>query len=135
MGKRLEPSDTRQLRGPRLFKYNLDITGEKYGEWTVISRLHNSRWLCRCVCGNESSVPVGDLRSGRSRGCRPCRCIAGLYNRTHGKKNTRLHRIWTGMKQRCRNEKFPAYVDYGGRGIDVCPEWAESFEAFYTWAL
>jgi hypothetical protein len=36
----------------------LDLTGNKYGEWTVIRRERTSKdfyhyWLCRCKCGKE----------------------------------------------------------------------------------
>ncbi len=41
-----------------------------------------------------------------------------------------LYYIWTGIIQRCRNEKHPRYGDWGGRGIRVCDEWAASYEAF-----
>ena len=34
------------------------------------------------------------------------------------------------MKQRCQNVNAPHYADYGERGIKICPEWIESFEAF-----
>lgn len=34
------------------------------------------------------------------------------------------------MKTRCSNPAFNAYAYYGGRGIAVCPRWADSFEAF-----
>ena len=48
------------------------------------------------------------------------------------KKNERccskLYRIWAAMKQRCDNQKNPAYANYGGRGISVCERWSESFE-------
>ena len=51
--------------------------------------------------------------------------------------NTRLHRTWNSMKQRCSNPKFKQYKDYGGRGITVCPEWAsrDGFVSFAKWAL
>jgi hypothetical protein len=39
------------------------------------------------------------------------------------------------MKDRCYNEKTKAYKDYGGRGITVCDEWRNDFEAFLKWAL
>lgn len=45
---------------------------------------------------------------------------------------SREWRIWSGMKQRCLNKRFPAYPDYGGRGIGICERWAESFTAFLT---
>lgn len=38
--------------------------------------------------------------------------------------------IWAGMKVRCLNPKSKFYPNYGGRGITVCDEWKESFEAF-----
>jgi hypothetical protein len=50
------------------------------------------------------------------------------------KKQTRLYRIWCGMKSRCRNPKFPRYPDYGGRGIVICQEWND-YIAFREWAL
>jgi hypothetical protein len=34
------------------------------------------------------------------------------------------------MKQRCLNPNRERFKRYGGRGIDIYPEWAESFEAF-----
>ena len=48
---------------------------------------------------------------------------------------TRLYRIWEGMKQRCYNTNRPAYRIYGGRGITVCDEWKNSFQAFYKWSM
>lgn len=40
------------------------------------------------------------------------------------------------MLDRCYNEGNEHYQRYGGRGITVCPEWKESFAAFYQdmWA-
>lgn len=37
---------------------------------------------------------------------------------------------WSGMKDRCHNPLSLGYARYGGRGITVCDEWRESFEAF-----
>lgn len=39
------------------------------------------------------------------------------------------------MKERCCCPTIPAYRNYGGRGISVCDEWLNSFEAFYDWAM
>lgn len=54
---------------------------------------------------------------------------------THGMSNTRLYRIWTGIKSRCYNPNEPNYKHYGARGITMCEEWRNDFLAFYTWAM
>lgn len=53
----------------------------------------------------------------------------------HGKKGTRLYRIWLQMKNRCYNAKTSRYPDYGGRGIRVCDEWLHDFQAFWDWSM
>jgi hypothetical protein len=37
------------------------------------------------------------------------------------------YRVWTDMKSRCSNSQHHAYRNYGGRGIEVCARWKESF--------
>lgn len=54
--------------------------------------------------------------------------------RTHGDTGTRLYRIWKSMKCRCLCPSYPPYKRYGARGINVCEDWAKSYEAFRTWA-
>lgn len=56
--------------------------------------------------------------------------------KTHGEttKNSRLYRIWAGMKARCNNPKNPRFYAYGGKGITVCTEWLE-YLPFKQWAL
>lgn len=39
------------------------------------------------------------------------------------------------MKQRCYNENNTRYKHYGGRGIAVCDEWRNNFQAFYDWSM
>lgn len=53
----------------------------------------------------------------------------------HGLSNHPLNHTWITMKQRCYNPKHPHYKNYGGRGVKVCKEWADSFMAFYNWAI
>jgi hypothetical protein len=43
---------------------------------------------------------------------------------------TPIAAVWRAMIARCHNEKNGAYYRYGGRGIQVCQRWRESFEAF-----
>ena len=50
--------------------------------------------------------------------------------RRHGGTGTPEYLAWKDMKQRCTWPSLAQWKDYGGRGITVCREWMESFEAF-----
>lgn len=39
--------------------------------------------------------------------------------------------VWNTMIQRCHNPKSQSYAKYGGRGIQVCQRWRDSFLAFW----
>lgn len=39
------------------------------------------------------------------------------------------------MKGRCYNPKNRSYKHYGGRGIKICDEWLNNFNAFYDWSM
>jgi hypothetical protein len=39
------------------------------------------------------------------------------------------------MRERCYYPKENRYAQYGGRGITVCDEWKNDFQAFYDWAM
>ena len=43
--------------------------------------------------------------------------------------------MWRAMIDRCYNPNNQAWLRYGGRGISVCQEWLDSFDAYATWAL
>ena len=53
----------------------------------------------------------------------------------HGLSETRLYKIWSNMKQRCYNENATSYNYYGEKGITICDEWLNDFQAFYDWAM
>lgn len=50
------------------------------------------------------------------------------------KKYHRIYRTWTNMKNRCNNNKYPGYKNYGGKGIIVCREWY-TYKNFELWAM
>lgn len=58
----------------------------------------------------------------------------GKYKARHGMYGTKLYHIWNGIRNRCLNPKNKDYANYGGRGIDICPEWDEP-EKFFGWAF
>lgn len=123
----------------------IDLTGQRFGRLTVIERVENApnrarQWLCLCDCGKETIVVSSSLNSGRTRSC-GCLSIQKASERivslstTHGRSKTRLYSIWCGMKNRCKNTTHQAYSNYGGRGITVCEDWLNDFNAFYDWAM
>ena len=122
-----------------------NLTGKTFGQLTVIERVYpdnlskkHTYWKCKCRCGNETTVTSNHLMTGHTRSC-GCshNKLKGensvLYR--HGKRNTRLYRIWSGMKSRCLNKNNVKYKNYGARGIKVCDEWKNDFMAFYNWAI
>ena len=51
-----------------------NITGNKFGKWTVIERQEKNlygqyNYLCRCECGNEKIISKRYLTEGRSKSC------------------------------------------------------------------
>lgn len=113
----------------------INMTGQRFGRLLVIAEAGRDdrkvTWLCRCDCGNESTVRGSYLRSGHTTSC-GCwkREVPGTWSLKHGQSNTRLYKIWRGMVRRTTEPNYPDYPHYGGRGITVCAEWRESFEAF-----
>jgi len=47
----------------------------------------------------------------------------GLTSRSHGLSKHPSYYRWFNMVDRCENPNHPAYPNYGGRGISVCPQW------------
>ena len=115
--------------------------GDKFNNLTVISYLENSKYLCRCDCGNLKVAVSYNLLHNITRncGCSVKRYTVGLGIKRgpykHGKYKTRLYSIYAAMKDRCFNKKSRAYKYYGGRGITVCDEWKNDFMNFYNWAI
>lgn len=94
------------------------------------------KFLCQCDCGNQTTVRMSDMKSGRTQscGCVNIEKISAL-KRTHNLHHTNLYSRWKGMKKRCYNPNEPQFRDWGGRGIKVCDEWLNNFKAFYDWAM
>lgn len=119
----------------------LDLMHQKFGKLTVIDsapndKHGNKRWKCQCECGNITFVDSHTLVSGRSKSCGCVHSeLAKNLNASHKMSNTRLYHCWIDMKSRCYNPKNKCFDIYGGRGISVCKEWKNDFEAFYNWSV
>jgi hypothetical protein len=86
--------------------------------------------VCQCDCGEVFARPVGKLP--RSNVCeRFCRL---RRPKPKGPTGHPLYNTWNSIIYRCFNPKCQAYYRYGGRGITMCDEWRESFDAFIAWA-
>ena len=118
-----------------------DLTNEKFGKLRVIRYYGSNKngralWLCQCDCGNTKIILGNSLLSKFTQSC-------GCYNKEEAKKrrikhnmsNSKLYKVWQGMKTRCYNPNFMYYKNYGGRGIKICNEWLKDFKNFYYWSI
>ena len=72
-----------------------DITGQRFGRLIAIKRVDNTCtgqvcWLCRCDCGNKTTVRSNGLCSGNTKSCG---CLQkDIFSQEKGSKN----RNWKG---------------------------------------
>ncbi len=116
----------------------IDLTGQKFGRLTVVEYSHTkdgvAYWRCLCDCGNASIVRGPSLREGNTQSC-GCLQKEKRFQFKHGQSYTRIYRIWQGMIHRCYDKNSINFRNYGGRGITVCDEWKNNFQAFHDWAM
>lgn len=113
------------------------IFGQRFGQLLVledgpdiVGHSRKYRTLkCLCDCGNEKIIPRGSIVLGTTKSC-GCFKKSGVARKTHGLTNTSEYTTWKGMKARCSVPTHRQFGYYGGRGINVCDRWANSFENF-----
>jgi hypothetical protein len=108
----------------------IDITGKKFGSWTVIDISEKSpeyTWNVKCDCGTNAVVAGSQLRKGRSKSC-GCQI---RYHKTHGMSGTITYSSWRSMIKRCHDPNHDQYPRYGGSGINVCKRWLD-FSQFFN---
>lgn len=119
----------------------IDIAGMRRGMLTAIrytghqDKDRNAIWIAKCDCGQYRTVKASSFKRGDYFSCG---CSLKEYTHKYGDESVtdiRLYTIYGSMKQRCYNKNHLHYKNYGGRGITVCNEWLNSFEAFMRWAL
>lgn len=119
-----------------------DLQGLVFGRLTVLARSprnsgRRTYWFCRCSCGTLCERDGAGLRRGSINSCGCFRrekitCMKTIHGyAAAGRRRSRIYRIWNAMRMRCSKTSQPHYERYGGRGIYVCDEWANSFEAFF----
>jgi hypothetical protein len=130
-------------KGPQLERQTPIIFGQRYGSLVVIEEApakHCGKYRvrmvkCLCDCGFETITRFEYLKCGHTKSC-GCNIkkISAKVRTTHGQSKTRLHGIWAGMLNRCRNKNVKSYKYYGAKGVHVCDEWL-NFANFMDWAI
>lgn len=89
----------------------IDLTGQRFGRLTVIERAENkgkqTRWRCKCDCGNETIIRSTDLTSGASKSC-------GCLRLEKSIERAKIYFKDTGIKY---NKKYNRYDLSGEFGI------------------
>lgn len=114
---------------------------------SIIGKITNNRrladvpvLLCRCSCGNYFLTTENAVLGGHAAYCGPnCMSRPGKHAKipkvkTLSYEEKRLRTVWGNMIRRCTSPAENDWKNYGGRGIHVCKEWLESFDAFMDWA-
>lgn len=120
----------------------IDLTGRRFGRLAVVCKAapsaYSSKWVCECDCGSLITTDGAGLRYGRTKSCgclKKENATAIAHARALPHKQSPLYSVWHDMKARCANPNRDFYEIYGARGIKVCSEWSDDFEAFYAWAV
>lgn len=113
-----------------------NVIGQRFDRLVLVEYLGKSKWLCRCDCGNTRIV---DTRVLNNRHVRSCGCLRRESARqlfsAHNLRKHPLYSVWANMKTRCYNQSDAHYERWGARGITICDEWRDNFQAFYDWAM
>lgn len=121
----------------------IELAGRRFGRLTVIRQSDKytvrPEWVCRCDCGSEVTVKGECLRTGGTRSCGCLKKEKSIERQTrHGflanGLRPKLYDVWEHIKQRCYNQNNEFFNRYGGRGIGMCDEWRNDFQAFISWA-
>lgn len=97
-------------------------------------------FLCRCDCGKEKVMLLGQMTQGRQThcGCLHFERLAKANRKPapgfgdRNRRDSRCYNSWSGAVSRCYNPKNPRYDRYGGRGIKMCVLWRNDFAAFFV---
>lgn len=123
----------------------LDIKiGDRFGKLVVIgnsSPSHGERtYICKCDCGKEKNAKSSALyhQITTSCGCMKGENVRNGLFKAHGCKpfhNIHITRLRQNMITRCYRKNTKSYKDYGDRGIKICDEWLNSYDAFEKWCF
>ncbi len=124
----------------------IPIIGTQIGHWEVIDATPfyagTGRCIrCRCACGTEADVPIGNLVQGKSKGCQACavarRRVNPIQRKYSGimpedRHRARWLRTYHNMCNRCYNTGDRNYKHYGLLGIVISNKWLNR-ATFLAW--
>ncbi len=61
----------------------INMTGQRFGRLTVKEYAGDSKWLCKCDCGNLVEIRTSNLTNGHTKSCG---CLAREQSSVNGKK-------------------------------------------------
>ena len=133
-GQRLSLSVCRgfnSMEKPRL----IEDLGMLYPTSTSKKKLHYGLFECP-FCEKIFKTAINSVDVGHTKSC-GCYMKKRIYEThfKHGFRNTKLYKVWGGMKERCYNKSCGCYDDYGGRDIIVCNDWINNASNFCNWAI
>lgn len=111
----------------RLFR--LKSVGMRFNKLVITGISERTGFVkCRCDCGIECEKFLSNIKRNT---CKSCGCLNGEIHDVNKDKSWKpTYASWSHMKGRCLNSKEMHFKNYGGRGIQVCERWKNSFEAF-----
>lgn len=89
-----------------------ELTGKRFGRWTVIRRSYPNgknwrvEWLCKCDCGTERIVSGNHLKDGSSKSCGCFRIEQLIKNRRLTKGLSSLRAVMYNYKARAKRQKI-----------------------------
>ena len=115
------------------------LYGDKVGNCFYIKELpvFNKKRRALFLCGNckrEFDASINTIKKGQYCGC-VRREDTGNRFRTHGFSNTKLYKIWKGIKKRCYNPNDRYFCNYGGNGVLMQSDWINDFIKFKEYVI
>lgn len=94
-----------------------------------VHSISKTKSLFACGCGNEIEAKNIDVERGRLIMCKDC--ATKLTAPSLRQKYASEYTTYCHMLSRITNPDDKDYFNYGGRGIRICDEWLNSFDAFF----